>query len=223
MTDKKTFIPQPAVAALTPAWRALEEGNYGEALKLANAYLNDTNISTHREAAKVVAPAHFHLGNYGAALPLFTEIAEHEPTPTHWMSVLTAATLSHNMNAADGALARIEQLYRVRSGREWNDEVSLDFVLYYFIQALCDVGEFSSARIMLDRLCKTYETATIENGSALLTPRAPSVELFLAAAHRVFHGLNDIPGFRTWLERLSGSVNTEAVSNINQWLEKISH
>ncbi len=207
MHDKKSFISHPAATALTPAWRALENNDFAEALRLAAAYLNDTNAATHLEAARVAAAARFNLGQFTEALPLFTKIAEKEPTLPHWASVLNAAALAKNTPLTELALSKIEQIYNDPSSKYTAVDISFHYILFYFIHALCDAGNFDRAFIELNRLRRTYEIATVTDERELHSKGMPDFTSFLGAASRVLVGFKNPELIREWFTSLAEKID----------------
>lgn len=214
MPGKNHFISPPAAAALGPALKALEEKNYPEALKLATAYLSDTNQITSLEASKVAAAAYFNVGNFAAAAPLFKKIAEADSTPHNWLSVLTSQTLAKEHAAANKTLHIIERVCEEPAAPAETEQPTFAFVLYYFVQALCDTQQFEQAAIELARLktlCVQYQSST----------EVPPLKFLLELALRVAKGLGQKAELHTWLETLLPHVAQDQQNEILKLKNKL--
>lgn len=216
MPGKNHFISPPAAAALGPAFKALEEKNYAEALKLATAYLSDTNPTTSLEAAKAAALAHFQLGDFSAAAPLFSKVALGSSTPHNWLNVLTSLTLAKKPDGTKDILETVEKVCAQPPDGGWEDEPSFAFVLYYFIQALCDTGEFAKAQEELNRLAELYNSSLHAH-----TQNLPPLTNLLELAVRVFSGQKQLASLHIWLDQLSPKVSNTKQEQILKLKNKL--
>ncbi len=215
MPEKNHFIPPPVIAALGPAYKALEEKNFLEALRLSTAYVSDTNAITRLEAAKVAAVAHFELGNFVAAGPLFKAVAQTEPTPRHWLSALTCFALENNPTEARAAFKQAEITCAQPHTEQWeSDEPTFSYILYYYIQALCDTKQLDEAATELARLAALY-LATNGEPSALPLP------LLLEVAARVHRARSITAELPAWLDTLGASASAPDADTIAQYKAKL--
>lgn len=207
------FQPSPE---LNKGWKALEEKSYESALTEALNYINSKNEKLKSEANKLAGLTYFHLKKPAEALPYFQTAAENSKNVNDWFNIVTAATLSKELELAQKALDKISKLNEKATEQP---SVSTPQAKFYFAHALCDVEEFPLAFEQLEWLRGIYETLKITDDTFVYIRGVPFLGHTMELADRIFIGLKNFDK-QTWIINFSKKLDEDGQKYLESLLNK---
>lgn len=210
MSDEETLPSE-----LQSAEEELEEANDGAAIERAEPFLDADRPAVRRRALRITGLAHFHRGDYDAAVPFLREVAEAEETTDAWFNVVTSATMA-------GQVSKGLQAFRRATELNDSEGLTLPKMHYYFARALIDTGEYERALQPLEWLREAYADLGITDNHFVHRRGFPFLDHTLELVVEVFRELARDAEGRAWLDVLAPEVDEQGNETIDKYKQKLS-
>ena len=186
---------------------ALESGRLGEAIEQAVALVAAAETEDLRLKAHALAGmGHFHLGDYGGALPHFQATAAGMPSRPAWLRVAMAATLSGRIE--EGAQAFQAAVDSPGDTPESRD-LSVAFMVFDHVGALLTAGRPDLALKEIERIGPDYQRAGTSDDERLLAMGLPLLSHYVNLVLEIHDQLHDRPGARRWARSFAAKLDAK--------------
>lgn len=199
-------------------WELLQGEKYDEVILGAGKLLEHKHAQTTKDACKLIGLSLFRQGKYQEALPYFKRVTEYNPDVGDWFNVVTAGTLSNNLEIGRNAFEKAVQ-QQLDNGHK--EQPSIPFMRKYYACALRDIGEFSLALEQINELRKIYEQLKITDTTFVYIRGVPFLSHTMDVAVDVFNGLGSSFNANEWIENFSSKLDKEGQAYLSEVKAKI--
>lgn len=208
----------PDLSITDELWGLLQGEKYDEVVFGAEKLLNNKSESIAKDACKLMGMSLFRQDKYQEALPYFQKATEYKPEVNDWFNVITAGTLSKNIDAGRSAFEKAVQL-QLDTGHK--EQPSIPVMRQYYACALRDVGEFNLALEQINELRKIYEQLKITDTTFVYMRGVPFLSHTMDVAIDVFNGLGTSFDAHEWIKTFSSKLDEEGQEYLNEVSAKI--
>jgi len=208
----------PDLSVTNELWELLQGEKYDEVVFGAEKLLNNKSEAIAKDACKLMGMSLFRQAKYQEALPYFQKATEYKPEVNDWLNVITAATLSKNIDAGRSAFEKAVQLQLDTGNKE---QPSIPFMRQYYACALRDVGEFDLALEQINELRKIYEQLKITDTTFVYIRGVPFLSHTMDVAVDVFNGLGTSFDAHEWIKNFSSKLDEEGQEYLAEVSAKI--
>ena len=212
------MIAAKSNAELDHAYQLLQNGNFKEAISIAETFLKNEDLGIRITAKTLAALAHFRDGNYSAAASLYKRLAAITNEDQDWFNLCTSAVLAGQDELGDNAIEKATS----KDGVLKTSQISSIMMRYYYAQALADRGRFIKAKIELKVLLTVHGAISNTDTHYLLTTGYPTLSNSLDVCRKIYVGLNKDPEILKWLITLKNEVDEEGVKVIDEFIESLN-
>jgi len=182
-------------------------------IKGAKKFLDNKSKPIAKDACKLIGLSLFQQAQYQEALPYFQKTTEYNAEVNDWFNVMTAGTLSKNVEIGRVAFDKAVQL-QLDTGHK--EEPSIPFMRQYYACALRDIGEFALALEQINELRQIYEQLKISDTTFLYTRGVPFLSHTMDVAVDVFKGLGSSFNAIEWIDSFSSNLDEAGQEYLNE-------
>ncbi len=208
----------PDLSVTDNLWELLQSEKYDEVILGAEKLLGHKSKPIYKDACKLMGMSLFRQAKYREALTYFQKATEYNPTVNDWFNVITAGTLSKNIEIGRNAFEKAVQL-QLDTGHK--EQPSIAFMRQYYACALRDVGEFQLALEQINELRKIYEQLKITDTTFVYLRGVPFLSHTMDVAVDVFNGLGSSFDAKEWIDSFSLQLDEEGQEYLNEIKTKI--
>lgn len=216
---KNIFKKKPLDLSLTDKlWEFLRNEKYEEVIREANKLLGHKSAPITKDANKLLGMVLFRQAKYKEALPYFQKATEYNPDINDWFNVITAGTLSKNIEVARNAFDKALQLQLDCRHKE---QPSIPYIRQYYACALRDIGEYDLALEQINELRQIYEQLKITDTTFVYIRGVPFLSHTMDVAVDVFNGLGASFDAQGWIDSFSSKLDEKGQEYLNKVKAKI--
>ncbi len=218
--QEQTYAPtesdsRPNPVELEPAILALEGGNYGSALVLAQPQQKHPQPEVRADAFRVCAMSYSRLQDWPQAFRDYASLYELEPSAFNALQLATTSVMGGELLRGQAWFKEADQI------NQKSAEMKSPQLRTAFLSALEQAGEFGAARPHLEWLASTYRSVKVTDSTFLWNYGLPFFEDFLQKSLPLLrHNCTDTE-LREWYKTLMVDLDEDGRAAVGNHLKQI--
>jgi len=204
---------KPTPRELRPAVEALEAGDFGKAIAMAEPYRKHSEIPVRMDALRLCALGKSRQKQWVEAYAAFHELFELEPNVHNAMELATTSVMAGELLRGEAWFKRAEEL-----NVEFRDTPPPQ-LRTRFLSALEQANELAAAKPHVDWLAEGYRALAITDSHFVFTRGFPFFGVFLEKSLPILQASCSEAEIRTWYEKLREGVDEEGKTAVDALLK----
>jgi tetratricopeptide (TPR) repeat protein len=198
---------------LEKQWALFDAREYEQAFEETRALLMRLPLAERRDAHRLLGLSRYIRNQYVEALHWFREACEGSDIADDWCRLALAATMARKDEVAAPAFEQVRFCHQVS---RYSQRPGLYLHVHWYATALCDVGQYATARPLLDELAQAYRRLQQTDTVFLFAQGMPFLSSVLSLALEFFRTQEKYAEGVAWLEALAKGLDEGGQRQVGQ-------
>lgn len=205
-------------AQLQKQWELFDQQEYQRAFDEVQALHGQLQGSDLRDAQRLLGLCCYYQQQYSQAVLWFQKACYGSDEANDWLHLALAATMHGDIEL--GAQA-FEQVRVLQQASKYSLQPSFYLQLYWYAQALCDVGQWERLQTVLDELARVYRRLYSTDTAFLYSHGMPFLSSVLALATHAFSAQEEYAKGVAWLQALGEGLDAEGQRQVSAAMQEL--